>query len=314
MPTTQTLALHAIVEHIRINNYPCLPRAYYLNLALLYAEKGFKVFPVNPNKIPYKGFAWSKRATDNPDEIRTMWQEYPNGRPAFYCKGSKILTIDIDNKPKKGKHGFKIFKELVKKLGKPSKTVIVYTQSNGCHLYYKLPKNRQFKRKIDNCIDIQTNHYCVCGGVYTEKGSYRFAKGFTFEDIIDIPKLSPVWVDFLSKPDEKAVHKRTFENTSQHIEIEGDFQKLYDNCHFIKHCVDNAETLDENSWFKFAVVVSRLKNGFEIFDQYSRPHADYSHEKVKAKFENAKKYNINCKTIAVDFEECKKCKTKGNKS
>lgn len=155
MLTTQELAPHAIVADLRINNHPLLHETYYLNLALMYAAYGFYVFPVNPNKIPYKGFAWSKLATNNPDEIRAMWQAYPNGRPAFYCRKSGYLVIDTDNKPDKGKYGFKILTDLTRELGMLPKTVLVYTQSNGTHMYFKLPQNRQFKRKIENCIDIR---------------------------------------------------------------------------------------------------------------------------------------------------------------
>lgn len=314
MTTTKEIAPHSIVECIEIQNYPILPPDYYLNLALMYAERGFKVFPVNPNKIPYKGFAWSKKATNNPDEIRAMWQVYPNGRPAFYCKGSEILTIDTDNKPEKGKYGFKILTELTRELGMLPKTVLIYTQSNGTHMYFKLPQNRVFKRKIENCIDIQTNHYCVCGGVYTDKGSYRFAKGYTFEEIEEIPELPEKWIEFLSKADKKAKAKNAFEIQPVEKElIDGDFQKLYENCQFCKFCADYAHILDENSWFKFAVVLSNLTNGFEIFDYYSRPHPEYSPEKTQAKFDNAKKYSMSCETIAIDFQGCKECTYKKNK-
>lgn len=313
MTTTQELAHHAIVENISINNMPILEPNYYLKLALFYAQRGFYVFPVNPNKIPYKGFAWSKRATNDPNEIIKLWQEYPRGRPAFYCKASGIMVLDTDNKPEKDKYGFKVLKDLVHQLGSLPKTVLVYTQSNGTHMYFKLPKDRSFKRKIDNCIDIQTNHYCLCGGVYTEKGSYRFAKGYTFEDIGNIPKLPPNWVDFLSKKEELIYCKTSVSYSNQpKVEIEGDFKVLYDNCLFCKRAVDEAQTLDEISWFKFASILSGIKGGYELFDKFSRPHPNYDPQKTLAKFENAKKYSVNCKTIARDFEGCKLCNiTKG---
>ena len=313
MLNTQHLAPHAIVPNIGTKNFPMLPQDYYLNIALMYAQREFYVFPVNPNKIPYKEFAWSKLATNNPEAIKAMWQVYPNGRPAFYCKASNILVIDTDNKPEKGKNGFKILKELVSELGLLPKTVLVYTQSNGTHMYFKLPKDRSFKRKIDNCIDIQTNHYCLCGGVYTEKGSYRFAQGYTFEDIREVPELPANWVEFLSKTDLKA-NPSTFKQSYQEKElIDGDFKALYDNCLFCKMAVDEAQNLDENSWFRFAVILSSLKNGLEIFDYYSRPHPEYSAEKSWKKFNNAKKYSMNCETIAIDFHGCKECKHNSNK-
>lgn len=308
MATTQQLAHHAIVENLSINNRPILEPGYYLKLALFYAQKGFYVFPVNPNKIPYKGFAWSKRATNDPNEIIKLWQEYPRGRPAFYCKASRVLVLDTDNKPEKNKYGFKVLKDLVQQLGALPKTVLVYTQSNGTHMYYRMPKNRVFMRKYANCIDIQTNHYCLCGGVYTEKGSYRFAKGYTFEEIGNIPELPPNWVDFLSKKDEPIYCKTSagFSNQPK-VEIEGDFKVMYDNCLFCKMAVDEAQTLDENSWFKFASILSEIKGGYELFDKFSKPHPNYDPKKTLAKYENAKKYSVNCKTIARDFEGCKNC-------
>lgn len=309
MTTTKEIAPHAIVEQITIKNYPMLEPDYYLKLALFYAEKGFFVFPVNPNKIPYRGFHWSIRASNKPDEVRKMWQEYPNGRPAIFCKASDILIIDTDNKPEKDKQGFKVLQELVNTLGALPKTVLVYTQSNGTHMYFKLPKNREFKRKIGNCIDIQTNHYCICGGVYTDKSSYRFAKGYTFDDIGEIPELPPTWVDFLSKQKEQKQFEKESENSYKtKVVIDGDFKQLYDNCFFVQMAVNEAKNLDENSWFRFAIILSSLSNGFEIFDYYSRPHPEYNAEKTKAKFLNAQKYSITCRTIANDFQGCKKCK------
>lgn len=305
---TSEIAPHAIVESIKTKHYPILFDDYYLKLALLYAEKGYKVFPVNPNKIPYRGFAWSKEATSDFKKIKVMWKIYPNGRPAFYCKESDVLVIDTDNKPQKDKFGFETLKKLTQKLGPLPKTVLVYTQSNGTHMYFKLPKDRVFKRKISNCIDIQTNHYCLCGGVYTENSSYRFAKGYTFEEIRELPSLPIEWINFLSKEQVAPKQLNVYKSASVKKElIDGDFRILYNNCAFCRYCADNAYALDENSWFKFAVILSDLKDGFNIFDYYSKPYPEYSYQETLDKFNNAKKYSMSCKTVATDFEGCKNC-------
>lgn len=307
MFTTKEIAPHAIVNDINEWYEQKEQENYYLNLALFYGSKDFKVFPVRPDKYPYKNFSWTKRASSNPDEIKAMWQEYPNGRPAFYCKKSGIVVIDTDNKPEKNKHGFKLLTNLVNKLGMLPKTILIYTQSNGTHMYFKLPQNVQLKRKIGNCIDIQTNAYCVCGGVKGNKGYYRFAKGYTFEDINGIPQLPKKWITYLTQEDKNRVFTGSNDIQYEPIQIKGDFRQLYEKCDFCRFAVDNADSLGEIYWFYFANVLSKLKNGFDIFDYFSKPYPNYSYKETRAKFDNAQKYKINCKTIARDFKECKKC-------
>lgn len=306
MQTTKEIAPHAIVKSIDEVHYTPLPNDYYLKIALLYASYGFKVFPVKPDKHPYKNFSWTKRASSNINEIIKMWQEYPNGRPAFYCQESGVVVIDTDNKPKKDDFG--LLNNLVKELGVLPKTVLVYSQSNGTHMYYKLPKDRKLRRKVGNCIDIQTTAYCVCGGVQGDKGYYRFAEGYTLEDIGEIPELPEKWANYLTK-EYKTISNENKKNLAKPkpIKIEGDFQKLYDNCLYIKMCVDEAHILNEEDWFRFAAILSNLENGFEIFDRCSQPHPEYCPEKTQAKFKNAEKYSFSCKTIAADFQNCKKC-------
>lgn len=307
MVTTKEISPHAIVNNINEWHEQKEQENYYLNLALFYGSKKFKVFPVRPDKYPYKNFSWTKRASSNPDEIKAMWQEYPNGRPAFYCKGSGIVVIDTDNKPEKKKYGFKLLTNLVSELGVLPKTILIYTQSNGTHMYFKIPPNVQLRRKIGNCIDIQTNAYCVCGGVKGNKGYYRFAKGFTFEDINEIPQLPKKWIKYLTGNKVNIKNYSITDKDSEPIQIEGHFQKLYEQCVFCRYAVDNADSLEEIYWFYFANILSKLKNGFDIFDYFSKPYPNYSYKETRAKFDNARKYKINCKTIARDFKECKKC-------
>lgn len=316
MTTTKEISPHAIVENITIKRFPIIEPDYYLKLALFYAEKGFFVFPVNPNKIPFKGFSWSVRASNKPDLIKKMWQEYPHGRPALYCKASNILIIDIDNKPEKDKHGFMVLRELVNTLGALPKTVTIYTQSNGAHMYFKLPQNRQFKRKISNCIDIQTNHYCICGGVYTDKGSYRFAKGYTFEEIGEIPELPPKWVEFISKKEiqicKDMLNASLVECYKPKKLVKNiDIQQEIDNCHFLQYCRDFSMTLSEEIWFCMIGKLAIYPNSDSVIHELSRFYDGYSHDETQYKINRAKKFGsrISCNYISSNFPEiCHDCK------
>lgn len=300
----------AIVENINKNKAPLsISQDYYVNLALAYASKGCVVFPVNWNKIPYKGMSWTKFATNEPEKIRLLWQHYPDGRPAVVCRPSNLLIIDIDNKPYKEKYGFNYISELANKLGKLPKTVSVFTQSNGMHLYFRRPQNRKFVRNIGNCIDIQDNFYCVCGGVFTEQNiGYRFVKGLTFDDV-EVAELPENWIEFLSKPD--VSHKNVHFSDKETIKIEADIEELAENCFFVKNAIENAQILSENDWFWFGAILNNLENGYELFDKYSQPHPEYDIEKTKAKFLNAGKYSaMSCNSIMCSFEGCKNCKNK----
>lgn len=284
MVTTQEIAPHAIVDNINTYNKPKIEVGYYLRLALFYASLGFKVFPLMPNKKFYKGLSWTKVATANPDEVIKLWRRYPYAVPAFYALGSRILVIDIDNKPEKGKHGFKVISRLVKQLGKLPKTIMVYTQSGGIHLYYILPEDREFVRNIENCIDIQVNACCICGGVYSDKGSYRFVKGHTFEDIGKPAELTPEWIEYLTKLTKSSNKKEVIE------------YKQYE--------------LPEIGWFAFASMLSRVKNGYQLFDHFSQNHPDYNPQKTLEKFEQGKKYFVGCSYASTVFAGCKECQYK----
>ena len=314
-----------------------IPANYYLNLALAYAKRGFKVFPVSPYKgknQPYKGSHGKNDATSDHVQICKMWQQHPDGVPAISCADSGIVIIDVDCKKAdsekaKYKNGFRLLNKLIEKLGKLPKTVIVYTKSGGLHLYFKLPKDIKLKRNLGyadlsefddeynneifrrlKCIDIQTNFYCICGGVFRQDGtSYRFAKEYTFDDIKEIPELPQKWVNFLKEGKiQKYINKSNI-NTESNIEIDGTLEDLM-KCDFIEYCVKNAAIISNDEWYLLACVLTKLKNGFEIFDKLSQPYPDYTFEKTKYKFEHVKSHNYSCRcsTIAKTYPGCKECR------
>lgn len=318
MFTTQEIAPHAIVENDSIKNFPALPLNYYYNLALLYAENGFYVFPIQGNKFPYKGFEWTKRASNNPEEIKKMWQEYPNGVPALYCRPSNIVVIDIDHKPKKNKYGFVVFDQYVTKLGKLAKTVEIFTRSDGKHLYYRHNPDIILQRGIEDCIDIQTNHYCVCGGVYTPEGSYRFRKGHTFEDIGKIPELSPAWLEFLtSKPkgrisnNDKLFYDLTEVYVPKNLIKNKDVQQEIDKCQFLQYYVEHQKEVKESLWW---CMIARLAMNFpdEIIHKLSASYDRYSYIETQDKIDRYRRdygNRISCYGISQRFPSiCKGCR------
>ena len=79
---------------------------------------------------------------------------------------------------------------------------------------------------------------------------------------------------------------------------------MYTNCKVLYE----GRALSELDWFRFACILNDFENGYEIFDEFSQNYPTYNFEETRKKFENAKKYFVNCNTIKSTFSECSKCK------
>lgn len=113
--------------------------ATMLDLALDYASKGYRVFPLRPNgKEPLlskkNGAEGYKDATTDPDQIRRWWDNNPNANIGIAAGLSGLLCPDLD--VKNGEDGPGEYTKLTAGLGLPD-PVVVTTASGGFHHYYR---------------------------------------------------------------------------------------------------------------------------------------------------------------------------------
>ncbi len=150
-----------------------------LKLALNYAELGWYVFPLVPNKkVPAtkNGF---KDATLDLEQIKKWWTEIPSANIGI-ATGSRtgIAVVDID--VKNGSNGF----ESLKTLAIDTNTLTSLTPSGGRHLYYVTSgKTINSKTRILPGIDIKAE-----GGYVVAPGSVIDGKKYEWLE----PETSPI--------------------------------------------------------------------------------------------------------------------------
>lgn len=94
-----------------------MKRKSILDAALRYADRGWKVFPLNGRR-PFRGTAGFHDATLDHKQIRRWWKKWPDANVGIACdsqRGPIVVDVDAPNKSKGERHG----RELVKMLGLP---------------------------------------------------------------------------------------------------------------------------------------------------------------------------------------------------
>lgn len=268
-------------------------------------EKCFALFRCKQNqKVPATkhGYYDARKNLDINELIK------PNFNVAIACRLSNIFVLDLDVDLKKGLNGIETIANLEIQLGKLPLTLTQTTPRGGLHFIFSDEGIINPIGKIGKDCDIRWNGYILCEPSSINGKSYRFINGIDENGNFIIAKLPQKWLNYINKPAQCTKNCQNNEDKPYHrVIIEGDFQKMYEKCTFIKHCVNNAETLSEPLWHLFACTMNSFSNGEELFDYYSQPHHDYNKTAVKAKFQNAAKYSVNCNTISGYFADCAKC-------
>lgn len=156
-----------------------------LDSALNFANRGFKVFPVNQKNPQIK--EWPDRATTDTEIINDWFvgkYKYCDGFGV--CPNTDCFVIDVD--VKEGKRGKESLTELREKYSLDIKTLAVKTKNNGLHLYYKYPNipDSRYVMSITNWmeldgIDIRGNRGFVVGP--TEGNGYKLIQDLEMGEI-----------------------------------------------------------------------------------------------------------------------------------
>jgi hypothetical protein len=224
------------------------------------------------------------------------------------CKSSGFITLDLDVDDERGLNGIGTIRELELELGQLPKTLTQITPRTGRHLIFSDEGVVNPIGKIGKDVDVKWKGYILCEPSTIDGKPYRFTDGIDEQGNFIIAKLPQKWLDYINKPNPPSGFTQNSAGKSHEREIfDGDFQKMFTQCLFIRHCVDNAEILSEPDWHLFACVLNSLSNGAELFDYYSQPHPDYKQVSTQKKFKNASKYNVTCDTIYGVFVGCKQC-------
>ena len=171
--------------------------------ALQYAERGWPVFPVKPDKRPLTLHGFNDASLD-PDKIRYWWREYPNANVAIATGPARLVVIDID--PRNG--GDDGFEELVRRVGRETlySAPTVLTPSGGKHLYFRSDAPvRSSQSKLARGLDVLAQGKCVIAPCST-----RGAAGWLWEaddDEREPPPL-PATLRSILEPSNKGVWRQ----------------------------------------------------------------------------------------------------------
>jgi hypothetical protein len=170
-------------------------------MALDYAGRGWKIFPIRAGTKDCPRVAWGDDATDDAATVRRWWEQWPDDNIGLACGLSNLTVIDLDNK--KGKAGIQEWNGLVLENGWDGETLTSETPSGGTHLFYKGVARTCQKFAGCDGIDIRggggKGGYVLLPGSSYNPSDERIAKGekpgdYTWGEI-DNPLLPlPSWV------------------------------------------------------------------------------------------------------------------------
>ncbi len=126
-----------------------------LDAALIYAGRGWHVFPCEARGKKPLIKEWQKRATTNAEQIIQWWQKWPNANVAIATgEASGLIAIDVD--PRHG--GDESLRDLIEAYEPLPETIIVATGGGGFHPIFAFPKGSNIRNsagKLGPGIDVR---------------------------------------------------------------------------------------------------------------------------------------------------------------
>lgn len=150
-----------------------------LDAALAWAERGFRVFPLQPMLKKPLFTGWTETATTDAEAIRATWTDPVLGWTHDYNVGvltDDMIVLDVDAH----KDGYASLLDL----DVPLDTLTVKTPRGGVHLYFKGPNRDLSVDKLGRGLDIRSYHgYVIAPGSETAEGSYTLENDVDVQDV-----------------------------------------------------------------------------------------------------------------------------------
>ena len=110
------------------------PQPSMLGVALWYAERGLRVFPLQPGrKIPFGGSRGCHDATTDADRIRAWWTNTPDANIGL-ATGHLVDVVDIDGAPGQ-KSRVEHWEDLFGRIDDDALAKVLTPRPGGMHIY-----------------------------------------------------------------------------------------------------------------------------------------------------------------------------------
>ena len=161
--------------------------------------------------------------------------------------------------------------------------------------------------KITPAVDVKYSGYILFHGSCINGRYYQAVDGVTEKGQLIFSALPQQWLDFIETSTAKKKTPSNSHSEYKPVVIDGDFGKMYENCPFVRRCVDYSYCLSEPEWHQFARLMNNFERGEELFIEFSKNHSDFNLEEARNKFLYAWKYPVSCRTISEVSSTCKYC-------
>lgn len=158
-------------------------QANILQTALAYADRGFSVIPIRPDKKPFIKWESYQTTKASPEEIKSWFTKWP-GAMIGICTGeiSGLLVVDCDNDGAYQK---------IQDLLPDSFVTCIAKTPRGYHIYLIYPKGEQISNAagIMPGVDVrgQGGYIIAPGSVNAEGKAYAWLEGLGIDDVALAP-------------------------------------------------------------------------------------------------------------------------------
>lgn len=264
-----------------------------------------KIFPCLSNqKIPATINGFKDAGFFNINEL--IKAGYNIGLP---MASNNLIAIDMDYDEARGLNGSQRIAELEKELGTLTNTYTQATPRGGVHKVFSNEGIINPKGKIGKDVDIKHNGYVMLSPSSINGKYYQVIDGIDKNGNLLFAKLSKNWLRHLNKSTTTSYFDSNKKSPKPSIK-NVDFEKIFQNCAYLRHCRDFAEVIEEPQWFTMIGILANTEDGDALIHELSSPYPNYSFEETQKKIEYAQNfgYSQTCAYISSNYPEvCGNC-------